>query len=227
VYGAECRELWTVEKGMKLVGIDASGLELRMLAHYMKDEAYTNEVVSGDVHTANQKAAGLETRNQAKTFIYAFLYGAGDSKIGKITGGGAKEGQELKLRFLRNTPKLEELRQTIKRLLLNKQTLPGLDGRRLHVRSEHSALNTLLQGAGAIVMKKALVILDQKLRDAGIKYKFVANVHDEWQIEVEASRAEEAGKLGVESIKEAGEAFSMRCPLTGEYRVGDNWKDTH
>ena len=227
VYGAECRELWTVEKGMKLVGIDASGLELRMLAHYMKDEAYTNEVVSGDVHTANQKAAGLETRNQAKTFIYAFLYGAGDSKIGKITGGGAKEGQELKSRFLRNTPKLEELRQTIKRLLLNKQTLPGLDGRRLHVRSEHSALNTLLQGAGAIVMKKALVILDQKLRDAGIKYKFVANVHDEWQIEVEASRAEEAGKLGVESIKEAGEAFSMRCPLTGEYRVGDNWKDTH
>ena len=227
VYGAECRELWTVEKGMKLVGIDASGLELRMLAHYMKDEAYTNEVVSGDVHTANQKAAGLETRNQAKTFIYAFLYGAGDSKIGKITGGGAKEGQELKSRFLRNTPKLEELRKTIAKLLLNKQTLPGLDGRRLHVRSEHSALNTLLQGAGAIVMKKALVILDQKLRDAGIKYKFVANVHDEWQIEVEASRAEEAGKLGVESIKEAGEAFSMRCPLTGEYRVGDNWKDTH
>jgi len=227
VYGAECRELWTVEKGMKLVGIDASGLELRMLAHYMKDEAYTNEVVSGDVHTANQKAAGLETRNQAKTFIYAFLYGAGDSKIGKIIGGGAKEGEELKLRFLRNTPKLEELRKTIKGLLLNKQTLPGLDGRRLHVRSEHSALNTLLQGAGAIVMKKALVILDQKLRDAGIKYKFVANVHDEWQIEVEASRAEEAGKLGVESIKEAGEAFSMRCPLTGEYRVGDNWKDTH
>jgi DNA polymerase I len=226
-YGEECRALWTVEKGYKLVGIDASGLELRMLAHYMKDDAYTNEVVSGDVHTANQKAAGLETRNQAKTFIYAFLYGAGDAKIGKIVGGGAKEGEKLKSRFLNNTPKLHALRKKVVRILAEEGSLPSLDGRRLQVRSEHSALNTLLQGAGAVVMKQALVLLDKKLKSAKIDYKFVANVHDEWQIEVEEARAEEVGKLGVQSIAEAGQVLNMRCPLTGEYNVGNNWKETH
>lgn len=226
-YGEECRALWTVEKGYKLVGIDASGLELRMLAHYMNDDAYTNEVVSGDIHTANQKAAGLETRNQAKTFIYAFLYGAGASKIGKITGGGAKEGEVLINSFLKNTPKLRALREKVSRIFSEKGTLPSLDGRRLQVRSEHSALNTLLQGAGAVVMKQALVLLDKKLKSAKIDYKFVANVHDEWQIEVEEDRAEEVGKLGVESIAEAGQVLNMRCPLTGEYNVGNNWKETH
>ena len=226
-YGEECRSLWTVEKGYKLVGIDASGLELRMLAHYMNDNAYTNEVVSGDIHTANQKAAGLEDRNQAKTFIYAFLYGAGDEKIGKIIGGGAKTGQDLKKRFLKNTPKLKALREKVARMYTEKGSLPSLDGRRLQVRSEHSALNTLLQGAGAVVMKQALVLLDKKLKSAKIDYKFVANVHDEWQIEVEESRAEEVGKLGVQAIAEAGQVLSMRCPLTGEYNVGNNWKETH
>jgi DNA polymerase I-like protein with 3'-5' exonuclease and polymerase domains len=227
VYGHECRELWTVEKGYKLVGIDASGLELRMLAHYMKDDEYTNEVVSGDIHTANQKAAGLETRNQAKTFIYAFLYGAGASKIGKIVGGSAKEGERLISNFLKNTPKLHALRQTVSSLFSKEGTLPGLDGRRLQVRSEHSALNTLLQGAGAIVMKQALVILDDKLSKLGVDYKFVANVHDEWQIEVEDGYEDIVGKLGVQSIEQAGKKLNMNCPLTGEYRSGLTWKDTH
>ena len=227
VYGHECRELWTVEKGYKLVGIDASGLELRMLAHYMKDDEYTNEVVSGDIHTANQRAAGLETRNQAKTFIYAFLYGAGASKIGKIVGGSAREGERLISNFLKNTPKLHALRQTVSSTLSREGTLPGLDGRRLQVRSEHSALNTLLQGAGAIVMKQALVILDDKLSKLGVDYKFVANVHDEWQIEVEDGYHDIVGKLGVQSIEQAGKKLNMNCPLTGEYRAGLTWKDTH
>lgn len=226
-YGEECRSLWIVEKGYKLVGIDASGLELRMLAHYMNDDAYTHEVVSGDIHTANQKAAKLETRNQAKTFIYAFLYGAGDSKIGKIVGGGAKEGERLKADFLQNTPSLKALREKVVRIASQSKSLPGLDGRRLQVRSDHASLNTLLQGAGAIVMKQALVLLDQKLKDAGIAYKFVANVHDEWQIEVKEGQEELAGKLGVEAIEEAGKVLSMRCPLTGEYKCGNNWKETH
>jgi DNA polymerase I-like protein with 3'-5' exonuclease and polymerase domains len=227
IYGHECRELWTVEKGYKLVGIDASGLELRMLAHYMKDDEYTNEVVSGDIHTANQRAAGLETRNQAKTFIYAFLYGAGASKIGKIVGGSAKEGERLINNFLKNTPKLHALRQTVSSLFSKEGTLPGLDGRRLQVRSEHSALNTLLQGAGAIVMKQALVILDDKLSKLGVDYKFVANVHDEWQIEVEEGYEDIVGKLGMQSIEQAGKKLNMNCPLTGEYRSGLTWKDTH
>jgi len=226
-YGPDCRELWIVEKGYKLVGIDASGLELRMLAHYMKDDAYTNEVVSGDIHTANQKAAGLETRNQAKTFIYAFLYGAGAAKIGSIVGGSSKEGQALITRFLRNTPRLRALREKVSRIYVQKAWLPGLDGRKLLVRSEHSALNTLLQGAGAIAMKQALVIFNKRLRQSKMDYKFVANVHDEWQLEVEEHRADEAGKMGVQAITDAGVVLNMRCPLGGEYRVGNNWKDTH
>jgi len=226
-YGEDCRDLWIVEKGYKLVGIDASGLELRMLAHYMKDEAYTNEVVSGDIHTANQKAAGLHTRNQAKTFIYAFLYGAGDAKIGTVVGAGAKEGKELKSRFLKNTPSLEKLREQVSSIAAKSGTLPGLDGRRVQVRSDHAALNTLLQSAGAIVMKQALVLLNDELRRAKINYKFVANVHDEWQIEVEEARAEEAGKLGVLAIEKAGKVLNMRCPLSGEYKVGNSWKETH
>ena len=226
-YGEDCRDLWIVEKGYKLVGIDASGLELRMLAHYMQDDAYTSEVVSGDIHTANQKAAGLETRNQAKTFIYAFLYGAGDAKIGKVVGAGAKEGQQLKARFLQNTPSLKALREKVGRVATNSGTLPGLDGRRLQVRSDHAALNTLLQSAGAIVMKQALVILNDELRKAKIDYRFVANVHDEWQIEVEETRAEDAGKIGAKAIELAGVELQMRCPLAGEYKVGNTWKETH
>ena len=226
-YGEDCRDLWIVEKGYKLVGIDASGLELRMLAHYMKDDAYIYEVTQGDIHTANQKAAGLETRAQAKTFIYAFLYGAGAAKIGKVVGAGAKEGQKLIDSFLENTPKLRVLREKVARISKSEGSLPGLDGRRLHIRSDHAALNTLLQGAGAIVMKQALVILDERLSKLGIDYKFVANVHDEWQIEVEEAYADMVGKLGVQAIESAGRVLEMRCPLSGEYRVGNSWKETH
>lgn len=226
-YGHECRDLWTVEKGYKLVGIDASGLELRMLAHYMNDDVYTHEVVSGDIHTANQTAAGLQTRNQAKTFIYAFLYGAGSAKIGSIVGGSAKEGQKLIDSFLRNTPKLKALREKVARIYAKEGWLPGLDGRKLLVRAEHSALNTLLQGAGAIVMKQAVVLLHKKLRQSKIEFKFVVNCHDEWQIETTEEAAEFVGQAGKQAIKEAGIVLKMRCPLDGEYKVGNSWKETH
>ena len=226
-YGEDCRDLWIVEKGYKLVGVDASGLELRMLAHYMKDDAYIYEVTQGDIHTANQKAAGLETRSQAKTFIYAFLYGAGAAKIGKVVGAGAREGQKLIDSFLENTPKLRALREKVARISKSSGSLPGLDGRRLYIRSDHAALNTLLQGAGAIVMKQALVILDERLSKLGVDYKFVANVHDEWQIEVEEAYADMVGKLGVQAIEQAGRVLKMRCPLTGAYKVGNSWKETH
>ena len=226
-YGHECRELWTIEKGNKLVGIDASGLELRMLAHYMNDDEYTNEVVSGDIHTANQTAAGLQTRNQAKTFIYAFLYGAGSAKIGSIVGGSAKEGQKLIDSFLRNTPKLKALREKVARIYSTKGWLPGLDGRKLLVRAEHSALNTLLQGAGAIVMKQALVIFKQELKREKIWHEFKANVHDEWQIECKEKDADLVGDMGKWAIQQAGIILKMRCPLDGEYKIGDSWKMTH
>jgi DNA polymerase-1 len=223
-FGPECRRCWTVEDGNVLVGIDASGLELRMLAHYMDDDGYTNEILNGDIHAANQRAAQLPTRPLAKTFIYAFLYGAGDAKIGAIVGGNSGTGRRLKERFLQNTPALEELRGRIDRQAQS-GVLDGLDGRKLRVRSQHAALNTLLQGAGACVMKQALVHLADKLRN--IPHKFVANVHDEWQIETPAHYADTVGRIGVRSIRIAGETLGLRCPLDGEYRVGNNWAETH
>ncbi len=225
-YGNECRSCWTVPDGTKLVGFDASGLELRMLAHYMKDEEFTNVLLTGDVHTRNQKAAGLGTRAEAKTFIYAFLYGAGDEKIGSITGGGARHGKKLKQRFLRNTPHLERLRESVSRSA-SRGYLRGLDGRRLYVRSAHSALNTLLQSAGAIVMKKALVILDDYARQWELRYKFIGNVHDEVQTEVREDHADKFGWLAVECLKAAGLEFGLRCPLDGEYKIGTTWAETH
>ena len=225
-WGHECRECWTVDDGKVLVGADASSLELRMLAHYMKDESYAKEIVEGDVHTKNQLAAGLETRAQAKTFIYALLYGAGPAKIGKIVGGSAKDGQELISTFLRNTPALKSLREKVERLS-EQGTLPGLDGRKLQVRSAHAALNTLLQSAGAIVMKQGLVLLSKKIQQQKLKANFVANVHDEWQIECSQEDADAVGKLAVSSIKEAGEVLGLRCPLDGEYKKGTTWAQTH
>jgi len=225
-YGTECRECWIVPKGYKLVGIDAAGLELRMLAHYMDDKEYTYEVTNGDVHTANQKAAGLATRDNAKTFIYAFLYGAGDAKIGSIVGGSKRDGAELKEKFLTNTPSLRTLRERVLRAT-KRGHLRGLDGRRLVIRSEHAALNTLLQSAGAIVMKKSLTILDEYANIHGIDYSFVGNIHDEFQVEVREAHAEKFGWLAVECIKAAGDRLNLRCPLDGEYKVGDNWASTH
>lgn len=225
-FGRECRDCWTVNEGYKLVGADASGLELRMLAHYMKDKDYVKEVIEGDIHTKNQIAAGLQTRPQAKTFIYAFLYGAGASKIGSIVGGGAREGETLIKSFLDNTPALKTLRTKVERMA-EKGYLPGLDGRKLFVRSAHSALNTLLQGAGAIVMKQAMIILDGKIRKEKLDAHFVVNVHDEWQLEVLEKDAERVGQLAVESLEETTKELDLFCPLTGEYKVGSTWADTH
>ena len=232
LYGPECRQCWTVEEGNVLVGCDASGLELRMLAHYMKDENYVRTVTEGsskdgtDVHTVNQRAAGLATRDNAKTFIYAFLYGAGDAKIGSIVGGSARDGAVLKDKFLKQTPALARLLSTVSRYAA-KGWVPGLDGRKIWVRSEHAALNSLLQGAGAIVMKKALVLFNDKIKLNKWPVKIVANVHDEFQFEVPEKLAEVTGQAAKQSIVEAGVFFKLRCPLDGEYKYGKNWRETH
>ena len=225
-YGKECRSCWVVPEGYRLVGVDASGLELRMLAHYMGDQEYTNEILNGDIHSANQSAAGLATRDEAKTFIYAFLYGAGDAKIGSIVGGSSTVGKRLKDKFLENTPALAELRERVSTAAV-RGYLRGLDGRRLWIRSEHAALNTLLQAAGAVVMKKALVIFEDYAKQWKLDYRMVGNIHDEVQMEVAEKDAQNAGYLMVESIKAAGIAFDMRCPLDGEYKIGLSWADTH
>ena len=225
-YGKECRALWTVNKGYKLVGVDASGLELRMLAHYMNDERYIHEVVNGDIHTANQIAAGLESRDKAKTFIYAFIYGAGSAKIGSIIGGSTADGERAKEKFLRATPSLRSLREKVERVA-QRRWVRGLDERKIIIRHPHAALNTLLQGAGAIVMKYALTLLEEYVKVKQIKAFPVVNVHDEFQYEVEETRADEFGRLAVQSIIDAGKKLNVRCPLNGKYKIGNNWSETH
>ena len=233
-YGSECRELFTVRNGYKLVGCDASGLELRMLAHYMAfyDRGeYAKIVTEGDVHTVNQQAAGLENRDQAKTFIYALLYGAGDEKIGNIAGGNAQLGQKLKRKFFSSLPALARLQHDVQRKVKNGGELIGLDGRILPIRSSHAALNMLLQSAGAVVMKVALIQLFHLLNGLrwqhGREYAFVANIHDEFQAEVTPDKAETFGKLAVESIQHAGKQLKLNVRLDGEFKIGNNWAETH
>ena len=233
-YGEECRDLFGAGVGKKLVGCDASGLELRMLAHYLAfyDRGeYGKIVTEGDIHTANQQAAGLETRDQAKTFIYAFLYGAGDAKIGDIVGGTARDGQMLKRKFLSNLPALKKLQDAIHKKVENGGVLMGLDGRVLRIRSSHAALNMLLQSAGAVCMKVALIQLFHALGkhkwQHGREYAFVANIHDEFQAEVIPQHAEDFGKLAVQAIRVAGKELKLNVQLDGEYKVGTTWAETH
>jgi DNA polymerase I len=226
VYGKECRALWTVDEGNALVGVDLAQLELRCLAHYMHDEDYTNTLLSGDIHEKNRQAAGLSSRGEAKRFGFAFLYGAGGAKIGEILNCSAKEGQAVINRYLKAMPKLKNLRDKVERMSA-KGTIPGLDGRRLNIRSAHSAVNTLLQGAGAIVSKQWLVCVQQTLRRRKIPYRLVAWVHDEIQIETSKADAEVVGQICVEAARAAGVVLKTRCPMDAEYNVGTNWSESH
>ena len=226
-YGKECRALWKVSSDdYTLLGTDASGLELRMLAHYMNDEAYTKEVVEGDVHTANQKAAGLPTRDNAKTFIYAFLYGAGAGKIGQVVNGTAKDGQRLIDNFLNNMPALKALRSKVDKLA-GRGYLIGLDGRVLNIRNKHAALNLLLQGAGAIVCKEWLKFIIILATKAKVDFNLVASVHDEYQFEVRKGQEEAFGAITKEAMKLTEESLRVNCPLDCEYKTGLSWSDTH
>lgn len=226
-YGAQCRELFKAPEGSVLVGVDASGLELRCLAHmlYPWDKGkYAKEILEGDIHTSNQHAMGLTTRDQAKTAIYCLIYGGGFGKLGSIVGGTFQDGRKLKEKFESEVPAYKELCTAVSDALKLRPYLIGLDGRQLPARSDHSALNLLLQSAGAVIMKQALV---EFTSSATKRYTLHANVHDEIQFSCSAEDADELGKCAVNAIKNAGNFLKFNCPLDGEYRVGANWKETH
>lgn len=235
-YGKECRALYGVPEGWLLVGADASGLELRCLAHFMArydGGAYIKVLLEGDVHSLNQKAAGLPTRDDAKTFIYAYLYGAGDEKIGKIVKGTAAHGKRLKANFLAKTPALKYLKDAVA-VAAKRGYIVGLDGRHIPIRSAHAALNSLLQSAGALICKQWLIYLEEALQARGLKhgwdgdYCFCAWVHDEVQIACRnAEVAAIVAELAPLMVAKAGESFNLRCPLAGEAKVGKTWAETH
>lgn len=232
-YGRDCRSLFQPRPGFVLVGADASGLELRCLAHFMArydGGAYVKVLLEGDVHSVNQAAAGLATRDQAKTFIYAFLYGAGPEKIGSIIGKGASAGKLLINQFLAKTPALARLKKDVVDAVRHRGHLIGLDGRRLAVRSQHAATNTLLQSAGAVVMKKATVNLEMEATAIWVEdehFGQVAHAHDEIQTEARPDIAPFFGALAVKAIRDAGTDFNFRCPLDGAFKIGASWADTH
>jgi DNA polymerase I-like protein with 3'-5' exonuclease and polymerase domains len=240
-FGAECREMWRVPVGYKQVGVDLSGIELRCLGHYLRDQEWIDELLKGDIHWFNAQSFGLvdkgtvkddnnpehkKARNVTKTLTYGVLYGAGAAKAGSIVGGNSSKGKKLIDSFINNTPGLSALKKKISRLMA-KGHLPALDGRRVWVRSEHAALNTLLQSAGAIVAKQWLIESTKLLQEKGIDAKLLAFVHDETQWEVKEDQAEEAARLIEQAATKAGEALGFRCPVNAEGKVGDNWKQTH
>ena len=238
--GKECRELFKAKEGYKIVGADASGLELRMLAHYMAKwdgGEYGKKVLEDDIHCVNGVAAGLmdkdwvkhspeweKGRGQAKTFIYAFLYGAGDGKIGSIVGGKAKEGKELKAKFFKTLPALEKLITSVTKVA-SKGYITGLTGRRLYIRSPHAALNTLLQSAGAYVMKYYTVALYNNLK--GYDASMIGNIHDEVQMEVLETQVDEVKKIAEATFAEVTSLLNFRIKLEGEAQDGRTWYDTH
>lgn len=257
-YGKECRALFIARPGRVLVGCDADALELRCLAHFMArfdGGAYIEIVLRGDkskgtdMHSVNARAMGLDPtklydigpiqlsgREIAKTFFYAFIYGAGAEKLGTIIGkprgqAARTAGARLKATFIRGLPALAKLLKGIEDKVADQGFIYGIDGRVLPIRSKHAALNTLLQSAGAVLMKKALVLLDDQLSTEGLHYgrdyEFVANVHDEWQIECLPEHAERIGAIAADAIRRAGEHFNFRCPLAGNSTVGKNWAETH
>ena len=238
------RSLFIAPHGKVLVGADASGLELRCLAHFLgrydKGE-YARKVISCDIHWENAKAFGLapqqqqdkanpshkQARNQAKGGIYALIYGAADAKLGLVLGGDAKKGKKSRGNFYTAVPAFQKLKDDVERIVATKGQLKGIDGRVLPIRSAHAALNTLLQSAGAVIMKKACVLAHQEYAKRGISVQQVAAVHDEYQLMCDPQDADTVGKIMVSAIQGAGAAFGFRCPLDGEYRVGKNWAETH
>ncbi len=232
-FGTEMRSFFIVPEGYVLIGHDASGLELRMLAHYMNDEDFIQELLYGDIHESNRIAAGLDTRDQAKTFIYAFLYGAGDAKIGSIVKGTEKDGKALKKQFLQSLPALDRLIKRVKKAA-DKGWLKGLDNRKLMMRrnadgklQKNKALNTLLQGAGAIVMKKSMVLLDEWVIKEQLDANKVLDMHDEGQAEVLIAHQHKYKELAEQSIVQAGVHFNLNIPLAADVKIGKNWAETH
>ena len=230
-FGKEMRSLFESRPGRRFVGHDASGLELRMLAHYLDDKDYTEQILNGDIHSYNQRLAGLPTRDSAKTFIYAFIYGAGDAKLGSIINGSKADGTRLRNQFLSALPKLGQLIDKVKKASL-RGYLIGLDGRKIFMRKDsngdvmqHKALNTLLQCAGAVIMKKSIVILDHSATD--LDAMKVIDMHDEGQADVSVKDAELYAVLAVQSIVQAGTHFNLNIPLDGEAKIGANWAETH
>ena len=233
------RELFVPHPGMVMVGADLEGLELRALGHYLSpfDEGvFADVVINGDIHQQNADRVGC-SRRDVKTITYAFIYGAGDQKLGhslhpELSDAQKKKlGGELRRKFLDAIPGLEPLIEAVKQKVRSRGRLRGLDGRPIFCRAEHAALNYLLQSAGAILSKRWVVISQELINNSGLTYNIdytrCAYVHDEQQLSVVPAEADRVAKLLVEAAPQAGDYYSFRVPITAASSIGDNWAMTH
>ena len=241
LYGEECRALFRAPKGKVIVGCDLAGIQLRALAHYLKDPELINQILTGDIHVHMAKIYGLipedavydETikehkmaRKTGKTITYAILMGAGAGKIGQILGKDAKAGREVMDRMESGLHGWATFKANIEtRAKLG--WFPALDGRRVKLINAHLGVSYYLQSFEQAIIKLAMYKYHQKLTKAGVYFKQVSVVHDEFQVECNPEDAELVGKTIAESMKEAGEFFKVRIPIDGEYKIGLNWKETH
>lgn len=227
-YGYECRSLWTVEAGNVLLGCDASGIQLRILAHYLNNEEFTKSVLSpkpNDIHTKNANILGCD-RDTAKTFIYSWLLGAGVAMTAQILGCSEKEAIEARERFVQLTPGLGEFLKR-KTIYASRGWYKGLDGRKVYIPSDHLALTAFLQNGEHVIMALSDIYWNMWAKQRGIWFKQVNYVHDEWEVETKPEHAEEMIYLMEQSFVRAGEYLKLNCPLTGEGHIGLTWADVH
>lgn len=236
-YDAELRSLWCVPEDAYLVGTDAEGIQLRVLAHYMKDEEYAHAIHSGkkedesDIHNVNKRALGLDhiIRDDAKTFIYSWLLGSGTALIAANLRTTIPKAKIAEASFLSNLPKLKKLKTGLIPRDARRGFFVGLDGRKVLCNSEHLMLAGYLQNAEAIIMKRANRLWREWADKDKIIYKQVDFVHDEWQTEVTGSRdmAERLGELQRNAIVQVGKDLDFFMPLAGSTDIGRNWLETH
>ncbi len=225
------RKLFTASPNMVMCGADLSGIELRILSHYLAKfdgGRYAEILVNGDIHAENARRIGI-TRPQVKTVTYAFLYGAGDTKIGLSydkqlsTDKATAKGKEIRKAYVAAIPGLKELLEGVHKAS-ERGYVYGLDHRRILVDSRHKSLNYLLQGSAAIIAKRWMVLADEHLPKTARQLAFV---HDELQYEVEKKDLEDLKFLLELTAVQAGEFYSLRCPIAAESTSGMNWAETH
>jgi DNA polymerase-1 len=234
-YGAEFRSLWTVPQGKILIGCDAEGIQLRLFAHFCNDSKLIEAIINGkkedksDIHSLNQSILGpiCNTREVAKTYIYALLLGAGKDKQANILSCRPGEALEGLKRILEFYPGWKELKDTRLKDDAKRGYFTGLDGRLVLFPSAHYILAGYLQNGESVVMKRASLFWRQKLRDLGVPFTPVNFVHDEWQVETTPEHAQIVGSTMADSLRHIGEELGLNCPLAGKFVTGMNWKETH
>lgn len=229
VYTYEARDLWTVRdrNTRRLVGVDAKGIQLRILAHYLNNPTFTENILKEDPHSANQQSMGLPTRALTKTITYATLMGAGDAKIAGEAKISLSEAKDAKGLFFEQVPELPELIKRLKYELKRTGRIGLCDGSRVLVPSDHMVIPYLLQGDESRIMKQAMIFVDQLVRKEKLDAIKVGDIHDEWQTDVLDNHTSKFIDCCKDAFPRSGSSFDYRVPIECDAKVGLTWAETH